>query len=186
MTEAERDKQIIEEGGARETIMLSGVELRIGELKIKDRHIIFACMEGDMVELEKANREYLDVPGPGLLGALKGIWQAITGKRSKATGVMKKLLEGITANDYKLVKACVMPFNVRLSVKRFKELFWNSTFSEVQQAVRKIFDINHIEVKNFMAARERMPVHPPAAVEKQNMTAGSPASLSSQGGPGNR
>lgn len=175
MESAERDQQIIEEGGRREVITLAGVKLKVGELSMKDRPKIFSIMEGDVLAYEKAYRRYMGRKEPGLVGAFKELIYALLGVKKKALGVMGQLMYGLTKNDLQLVELCTLPFTPGLSRRRVRKLFLNATHSEVQAAVKVILDINHFEVaalKKMMAAWEEQknPSAPTAAA--QNLTGG--------------
>jgi hypothetical protein len=188
----EQKRTVFYEGGLKETVMLAGRKVVLGELTLRDRHKIFDCMEGDLAQVEKVWREYVGKEKPGiarkvLRGLVTVFRKEVLGldyKRKHAITTMKEYVEGLTANDIKLIQVCAEGRN-EMSPEQIKDLVMDSPYSEAQGAVQKALEINGIDTKKLQAARLTA-ILSEAASTTMTSTAGSAELSNTQDGQGKR
>jgi hypothetical protein len=141
----ENAMQIITEGGLRDKIKLAGQELVVGELKLKDRPRLFAAIEGEMLAYYRTAGRAERINTPGLLAAL---WGFIFGhRRARFEAQMERIMNDVTEHDIQIIGLCTGPFNDGLTKRRLRELVLESHPSEIRDAIKKVFDVNHIQEK---------------------------------------
>lgn len=178
MTPLEK-KEVFYYGGRRRSVKLCGRDIVIGEAALKDLPKIYGCLEGDAAELERITSEYVGNKPKGL----RRLFGMFRKKERPAVSMIRELVEGVTKNDYRLVSLSALPFN-EITEAEFKRLFWNAPNSEVQEAVRASLDVNGIDLKKMMAARVNQPGS--LAAWMTGSSAGSPGSLNTPDGPGQK
>jgi hypothetical protein len=162
---SEQKRAIFYTGGLSQAVTLSGRKVTLGELSMRDRYKIFECMEGDLIETEKAWVSYIGVVPRGLIGFVKQIMHKVIGlpeKRNFAISTMKKYIEGLTENDIRLIQLCAAGRNGKDGAFEIRDIVMSSPSSEVQEAIRVALELNGIDTKKYLAAR-RMAVPTDAA-----------------------
>jgi len=169
----EEKKDVFYHGGLRAKVDLAGELIILGEVALKDKNKIFMCFENDIRDLQRTYKEYVRSDHSGIFGVLASFLRTIFGMREKvapAISVMKTFVEGMTANDVKLIQICAEGHNDR-TAEEIGELVMNSPGSQVQVAIRYALRINGIDTKKFTAARKSL--IPTAAARTKTSTAGS-------------
>lgn len=180
MTPAQK-RTVVYHGGLREKVTLAGLEIVLGELALRDRPAMFALMERDLKLTQKAWRSWIGLDRAAsipLIGPLVRSAFNIQERKNSAISTMSGLVKGLTESDVELILLCSVPFNPHLTSRQIKDAVLDSANTEVQEVIRKILDMNGIDLKKLTAAREN-PI-PTRAASPQTTTgnAGSPASSS--------
>lgn len=154
----EQRREVFYTGGLKAVVEVAGQKLVLGELALKDRGKIFQCFEDDINDMQKTVREYTKSQSPGLLGALFSFFKTLLGipkKEKPAISIFKQFIEGLTANDVKLIMLCAEGRN-NMKPAEIRSLIMNAPASEVQEAIKQALEINGIDTKKLMAERERV------------------------------
>lgn len=168
----EQKSEILYRGGLSAKVVLAGHEITLGELASRDRYKIFECFERDIAAAQKSYRDYVRSDSPGIFRALMSLVRSVLGIRdpgSSAVSIVRKYVEDLTDSDVDLIQMCAYGRN-KIPYLQIRKLVLDAPPSEVQAAVKKALEINGIDVKKFMAAREI--AIPPTAASTTTSTAG--------------
>jgi len=167
-------------GGLSEKVTLAGLDIELGELALKHRPEMFRLMERDLNLTQSAWRKWVGLDRAASIPLIGGLIRSAFGlnaKKDTAVAMMSRLVKGLTDSDVELILLCSVPFNPHLTPKQIRDAIMESPNSAVQDAIRKILDMNGVDIKKLTAARE-MPIPAPAAQGTTTGSAGSPASSS--------
>lgn len=179
MTPAQK-RDVLYLGGLREKVTLAGLELELGELALKDRPAMFRLMERDLKLTQSAWRKWVGLDRAASIPLIGGLIRSAFGlnaKKDTAIATMSNLVKGLTQSDVELILLCSVPFNPHLSPKQIRDAVMDSPNSVVQDIIRKVLDMNGVDIKKLTAARET-PIPAQAAPGTTTGSAGSQASSS--------